>query len=108
MRSRAPASGRLQSAYSPRLKCLSSRTTARVRQMSTPDLQLRTAFVLSAQGRIVSTREPGATRGPLFCIVRGARSCACAVRADVPEDIACELERLARDEPPSRDLRAPP
>ena len=76
--------------------------------MSTPDLHLKTLFVLDGEGRIVSTREPGARRGPLFSLVRGATSCAWAVRADVPINLASELDRLARNEPPAMDLRHAP
>lgn len=56
----------------------------------------------------MSTREPGARPGPVFTIVRGATSCAWAVRVDVPEKLAEELGRLARTEPPTPDLRAAP
>jgi hypothetical protein len=44
--------------------------------MTTPSLQLRTMFVLDDDGRILSTREPGGSRGPLFCLVRGRDACA--------------------------------
>jgi hypothetical protein len=64
--------------------------------------------VLDHAGRMVSTREPQATTGPLFILVRGLDSCAWAVRADVPSDIAEELDRLARDEPPISDFRHAP
>jgi hypothetical protein len=76
--------------------------------MSTAELHLKTCLVLDDAGRIVSTREPEATRGPLFALVRSASACAWAVRADVPADIALELDRLARDEPPASDLRDAP
>src|SRR2546423_11937284 len=76
--------------------------------MSTPDLHLRTCLVLNDEGRIISTREPEASRGPLFTLVRSAISCAWAVRADVPADLASELDRLARDEPPASGLRDAP
>jgi GNAT superfamily N-acetyltransferase len=76
--------------------------------MSTPDLHLKTAFILNSEGRITSTREPGATPGPLFSLVRNANCCAWAVRADVPKDLAIELDRLAREEPPTLDLRDAP
>ena len=76
--------------------------------MSTPDIFLRTAFVLNEQGRILSTREPGANPGPLFSLVAGKNCCAWAVRADIPSDLADELDRLAREEPPAVDLRAAP
>jgi hypothetical protein len=76
--------------------------------MSTPDLHLRTCFILDVAGRIVSTREPEATRGPLFVLVRDASASCWAVRADVPADIAADLDRLARDELPAADLREAP
>lgn len=76
--------------------------------MSTPDLHLRTMFVLNGESRITSTREPGANPGPLFALVRSATACAWTVRADVPADIANALERLAREEPPVLDLRDAP
>src|SRR5215216_2600247 len=76
--------------------------------MSTPDLHLRTCFVLDDHGRIISTREPGASRAPLFTVIKGRDACAWAVRADVPTALASELERLARDEPPALDLRQAP
>lgn len=76
--------------------------------MCTPDLQLKTAFILNDEGRIVSTREPGASRGPLFSLVRSARACTWAVRADLPDDLAGELDYLAQAEPPALDLHAAP
>lgn len=76
--------------------------------MSTPDLQLRTLFVLNDEGRIVSKREPGASRAPLFALIRSTTRCAWAVRSDIPQDLAGELDRLARAEPPALDLRQPP
>ena len=69
---------------------------------------MKTLFVLNANGRIVSTREPGTNPGPLFSLVRGRASCAWAVRADVPEDIAIKIDTLAKQEPPVLDLRDPP
>jgi GNAT acetyltransferase len=75
---------------------------------ATADLHLRTCLVLDEAGRIVSTREPQATRGPLLAIVRSATACAWAVRADLPVDVAGELDRLARNEPPAADLREAP
>ena len=78
------------------------------RPMSTPDLHLNTAFILNDEGRITSTREPGARRGPLFSLVRSATRCSWAVRADVPNDLARELDRLAREEPPTLDFRDAP
>ena len=74
----------------------------------TPGLQLRTLFVLDEQGRTVCTREPGSRRPPVLALVRGPHDCAWAVRADVPDDLAAELGRLAASEPPPADLREPP
>jgi hypothetical protein len=77
-------------------------------KVSTPHLHLRTLFVLNEEGRIVSTREPGTNRGPLLSIARSSTSCAWAVRADLPSDLAGELDRLAQREPPASDLREAP
>ena len=76
--------------------------------MTTADLHLRTLFVLDDGGRIAATREPGPNPPPNFCLVRNATTCVWAVRADVPDDIAAEVDALARDEMPGADLRAPP
>jgi hypothetical protein len=76
--------------------------------MSTPALHLETMFVLDAAGRIASTREPAATPGPLFSLVRSVAGCAWAVRIDVAQAIADELNRLAREEPPLSELRDAP
>jgi hypothetical protein len=76
--------------------------------MSTPKLHLETSFVLDATGRIASTREPQATPGPVFALVRSTTGCAWAVRTDVGEAVADELNRLACQEPPVSDLRQAP
>lgn len=76
--------------------------------MSTPDLHLATCFVFDDRDRIISTREPQGTRGPLFILVRGLSSCVWAVRADVPDDVALELDHVARDETPVTDFRLAP
>lgn len=60
------------------------------------------------RGRIISTREPEPTPGPLFCIVRGAESCAWSVHADVPEYIAQEVHTIARREAPITEFRSAP
>ena len=78
------------------------------RPMSTPDLHLKTLFVLNGDGRILSTREPGANYGPLFSLIRSTASCVWAVRSDLPEDIASEIDDLAREELPISDFREPP
>ena len=76
--------------------------------MSTPSLHLQTLFALDAQNRIVSTREPHASRGPIFALVRGPRACAWAVRVDVAPALAATFDRLAATEPPVTDLATPP
>ena len=76
--------------------------------MSTPDLHLQTLFVLNGDGRITAEREPGANPGPLFCLARSAARCTWAVRADLPKNIAAEIDGLAREERPVQDLRDAP
>lgn len=76
--------------------------------MGTPELHLSTCFVLNDAGRITSTREFQWNDGPLFTIVRSAASCAWAVHADVPVEIASELDRLAQEELPTENLRTAP
>ena len=76
--------------------------------MSTPDIHLRTLFLFDSAGRIRGTREPDPDPGPKFALIRGRTSCAWAVRADVPQGIAEELDRLAGGEPPVADLRDAP
>lgn len=76
--------------------------------MTTPGLHPQTLFVLDDHGRIVSTREPGGSPGPLFAIVPGAGGCAWGVHADVRDDIAGELDRIAQTEPLMRHLREAP
>lgn len=76
--------------------------------VSTPELQLRTLFVLDGAGRIVGTREVVPGSGPLFSLIRGRESCAWAVRADVARDVADELDGLAGKEPPVADFRQAP
>lgn len=72
------------------------------------EIYLQTAFVLDAAGRIVSTREPQPTPGPIFALVRSAERCVWAVRAGAAQAVADELNRLAQAEPPTSDLRAAP
>ena len=73
-----------------------------------PRLNLETLFVLDESHRIVSTREPGATVGPLLCLIRSETQCAWACHASVPEHLEARLNRLAAEEPPALDFRAPP
>lgn len=68
---------------------------------ASPRLQLETLFVTDARRRIVATREPHPSPGPAFIIIRGASACAWAVRADVPEAHAIELNQRAAEETPS-------
>ena len=76
--------------------------------MSTPDLYLQTLFSLDDRGRIIGTREPSEGPGPLFSLIRGRSGCTWAVRSDVPQDVAAELDALAREEPPVSDFRDGP
>ncbi len=85
-----------------------ARKLPRLYRMTTPDLHLRTLWVLDGSGRISGTREPSASPAPLFCLVRGAEICVWAVGAGVPDGIADQIDALARDEPPISDFRAPP
>ena len=90
-----------------RLTCLVARAL-RSGRLITPNLHLLTLFLLNSDGRIIATREPDPSEGPLFCLVRGPVTCAWAVRYDVAKDVADELDRLAREEPPTSDFRDPP
>lgn len=74
----------------------------------TPELELQTTFVLDGARRITSTREPQSSRGPLLSIIRSQTACVWAVRDDVPREVAEEIEKLARTEPPLEDLRSAP
>ena len=74
----------------------------------TPALQLQTLFELNAEGRIVSTREPNPSPGPAFALVRSSIDCAWAIRADVPDELAGELDRLAREEGATSNSRDTP
>ncbi|MDE0630202.1 MAG: GNAT family N-acetyltransferase [Caldilineaceae bacterium] len=76
--------------------------------MSTPDIHLRTLFLFDSAGRIRGTREPDPDPGPKFALIRGRTSCAWAVRADVPQGLAEELDGLAGAEPPIADFRDAP
>ena len=76
--------------------------------MSTPDLYIETSFVLDDNGRIVSTREPFAKRGPLLTIVKSLQACAWAVRADVPPVLVSEIDRLAQAEQPAVNFEQGP
>ena len=64
-------------------------------------------FVIDRRGRIGTSPEPNVPPAPLFALIRGASSCASAVRADVSENVAAEVERLVRQERPIKDLQDP-
>jgi hypothetical protein len=64
-------------------------------------------FVLDGRGRIGTPPEPNVPPAPLFALIRGGSSCASAVRADLPESVVAEVERLARQEHPIENLRDP-
>lgn len=76
--------------------------------MTTPELYLATGYLVDERGRIVSTLEPNAEHGPYFVLVRGVTQTRWAIHADVPDDVAAELERLADDEAPARHARVGP
>jgi hypothetical protein len=64
-------------------------------------------FVIDGRGRIGLSSEPNVPPAPLFALIRGASSCAAAVRADVSDNVAAEVERLARQEHPIVELQNP-
>lgn len=72
-----------------------------------PDLQLETLYVADARGRLVATREPNPSQPPALVIVRGDSECPWALRADIPERVALELNQLASQEPPSSEWDRP-
>jgi hypothetical protein len=75
---------------------------------ATPRLHLETLLVLSDRGRILSTREPRPSPGPAFVLIRGATEVAWAVRDDLADDVAAELDDLAGQEPAAPDWERPP
>jgi GNAT acetyltransferase len=75
---------------------------------ATPQLQLETLFVLSERGRIISTRQPRPSPGPAFMLTRGSTEVTWAVRADIADEIADELDELVRQEPVTSEWERPP
>lgn len=75
---------------------------------ATPQLQLETLFLRDDRGRILSTREPLPSPGPVFILIRGERTVDWAIRADVADDVASELNVLARQEVSSNEWEQPP
>ena len=63
---------------------------------------------MNEKGRITCTREPDPLRGPRFSLIRGASSCAWAVRHDMTDEVAARVDSLARDEPPAIDFKCEP
>jgi len=76
--------------------------------VSTLKVHLQTLFLFDDADRIIGTREPEPSPGPSFSLIRGKASCAWAVRADVPQYLADELNSLAQEEPPTSDFRGAP
>jgi hypothetical protein len=76
--------------------------------MGSPDLELKTCFVLDDRGRILETREPQPSRGPLFVLIRSVTACAWAVHRRVSDDVAARIAVLASQEVPTGDLRGQP
>ena len=74
----------------------------------TPEVELQTLFNLSANRRIISTREPNPSRGPLFALVRNQSQCAWALGSQVEHAVADELNVLVSEERPISNLRDPP
>ena len=73
-----------------------------------PEFHLRNQFVLADDGRITWARGQEPWPGPLFRLMRGKETCAWSVRVDVPENIADEIDGLAREEPPVSNFRDAP
>lgn len=63
-------------------------------------MQLETLYRLDAQGMITATREPGASLGPRFALIRATTGIAWAVRAGTPPDVYDRLAALLASEPP--------
>jgi hypothetical protein len=76
--------------------------------VSTPARQLATLCESDAGGRLTTTREPAQRPAPLFLLVRSTTTTAWGIRADIPDALAVELDALARDEPPVRELHELP
>ena len=74
----------------------------------TPDIALRTGYLLDERGQIISTREQQPTRNTLFSLIRGRSSRAWAVRSEVREETKVELCRRIAEEPRQHNLWDPP
>ncbi|HWQ14799.1 MAG TPA: hypothetical protein VNL77_18515, partial [Roseiflexaceae bacterium] len=71
-------------------------------------LQVATLFLLDGRGRLVRVNEPDGAPAPRFFMGRTAEGNIWRFRHDLPDDLAAELERLCRAEPPAQDLEEPP
>jgi len=64
------------------------------------NLQYCTLFRTRNDGRIERENDPDCSRGPRFWLAGCADGNVFGVRADLPDNLAAELEALAADEPP--------
>ena len=64
------------------------------------DVHRETAFAFDARGRMVHESSPDRSPGRRFSLVGCRDGNVAVVRADVPETVACELDRLVASEPP--------
>jgi RimJ/RimL family protein N-acetyltransferase len=71
------------------------------------ELQLRTGFTFDAAGRMVAVNEYGFPAAPRFFLGRTAEGNVLALRHDLPQDLAAELQSLAAREPTPGTLREP-
>ena|SRR5437899_2035040 len=62
--------------------------------------EYRTLFRLCPDGRIERENDPDCSPGPRFWLAGCSEGNVFGVRADVPDDLAARLERLATIEPP--------
>ncbi|HEX2590371.1 MAG TPA: hypothetical protein VHL34_02695 [Rhizomicrobium sp.] len=66
-------------------------------------LQFASAYVLNADGRLVSHNDPERSRAPLVAISGCAEGTICAVRDDVAKPVAEEVLRIVADGVPFAD-----
>lgn len=72
-------------------------------------MQVDVLYLHDASGRLLRVNEPDPENpAPRFFLARTAAGNLWRTRYDLPAELAAELERLARDEPTSRDLRELP
>ena len=73
-----------------------------------PRLHLRTLYELDACGRILCTREPGSSAGPLFTLIRSREELVWAAHAGIPDSMAEGLAAAAAAEVRLEDWRDRP